>query len=32
LVFILGIYCSYYIVLVRRLQSICSLDGPEPLL
>jgi hypothetical protein len=25
------LHAPFYIVLVRRLQSICSLDGPEPL-
>jgi hypothetical protein len=26
------LHAPFYIVLVRRLQVICSLDGPEPLL
>jgi hypothetical protein len=26
------LHAPFYIVLVRRLQTICSLDGPEPLL
>jgi len=25
-------HAPFYVVLVRRLQTICSLDGPEPLL
>jgi hypothetical protein len=26
------LHAPFYIVLVRRLQTLCSLDGPEPLL